>query len=252
MSKQTNAKAPISSVTEEKSSAHKVMRHISIKQFCGKKYHIFTFCFILILIIINIIIIIIIIIIITIIKVVTAGEGVEDAEEGGGSVAQVWRPRYHCCSSIFYDYHHPSPPHCHHHHKSSSLSHDDQAVLSLAVTEEHIAGLFKCEAKHAATSKSLFNVTKIDVQCNHFHHGGECDSVVTMIILIIVIILIIIYDHIDDCDYFNNYLTIYADPPQFRDSAPRELRIEANSSRLLRLPANVRSLVIILGTVIMW
>merc|ERR1719192_555026 len=87
-------------------------------------------------------------------QVVTAGEGVEDAEEGGGSLAQ--------------------------------------AVLSLAVTEEHIAGLFKCEAKHAATSKSLFNVTKIDVQY----------------------------------------------PPQFRDSAPRELRIEANSSRLLRLPAN--------------
>ena len=43
MSKQTNAKAPISSVTEEKSSAHKVMRHILIRKFCGKKYHIFTF-----------------------------------------------------------------------------------------------------------------------------------------------------------------------------------------------------------------
>ena len=106
------------------------------------------------------------------------------------------------------------------------------------MTEEHIAGLFKCEAKHAATSKSLFNVTKIDVQCNHFHHGGECDSVVTMITLMMIISI-------------NNYLTIYADPPQFRDTAPRELRLEANSSRLLRLPANVRSLVIILGTVIM-
>ena len=69
--------------------------------------------------------------------------------------------------------------------------HDDQAVLSLAVTEENIAGLFKCEAKHAATSKSLFNVTKIDVQCNHFHHGGECDSVVTMIILLMIISIII-------------------------------------------------------------
>ena len=144
-----------------------------------QKVSYFHICFILILIRI-----------ITIIKVVTAGEGVEDAEEGGGSVAQVWRPRYHCCSSTSYDYHHPSPPR-HPHHKSSSLSHDDQAVLSLAVTEEHIAGLFKCEAKHAATSKSLFNVTKIDVQCNHFHHSGECDSVVTMIILMMIILIII-------------------------------------------------------------
>ena len=49
------------SVTEEKSSAHKVMRHISIKQFCGKKYRTFTFRFILL-----------------IIKVVAVGEGVED------------------------------------------------------------------------------------------------------------------------------------------------------------------------------
>ena len=44
----------------------------------------------------------------------------------------------------------------------------EQAVLSLPVSEAHIAGVFKCESKHAETSKSLFNVTKIDVQCNHF------------------------------------------------------------------------------------
>jgi hypothetical protein len=88
-------------------------------------------------------------------QVVAAGEGVEDAEEGGGSVAQ--------------------------------------AVLSLPVSEGHIAGVFKCEAKHAETSKSLFNVTKIDVQYK----------------------------------------------PRFREAATRELRLEANSSRLLRLPATV-------------
>ena len=51
-----------------------------------------------------------------------------------------------------------------------NLADDDyeQAVLSLPVSEAHIAGVFKCESKHAETSKSLFNVTKIDVQCNHF------------------------------------------------------------------------------------
>jgi len=86
-------------------------------------------------------------------QVVAAGEGVEESEEGGGSIAQ--------------------------------------AVLSLPVSEAHIAGVFKCEAKHAETSKSLFNVTKIDVQYK----------------------------------------------PRFREAAPRELRLEANSSRLLRLPA---------------
>merc|ERR1719264_2145293 len=86
-------------------------------------------------------------------QVVAAGEGVEDAEEGGGSIAQ--------------------------------------AVLSLPVSEGHIAGVFKCQAKHAETSKSLFNVTKIDVQYK----------------------------------------------PRFREAATRELRLEANSSRLLRLPA---------------
>jgi len=86
-------------------------------------------------------------------QVLAAGEGVEDAEQGGGAIAQ--------------------------------------AVLSLPVSEAHIAGVFKCESKHAETSKSLFNVTKIDVQYK----------------------------------------------PRFRDSAPRELRLERNSSRLLSLPA---------------
>lgn len=113
-------------------------------------------------------------------KVVAAGEGVEDAEEGGGSVAQVQtysrRRRLH----------HP----LHHHQHSITFviltltnqpGDDDheQAVLSLPVSEAHIAGVFKCEAKHAETSKSLFNVTKIDVQCNHFDDDdyddrGDC------------------------------------------------------------------------------
>ena len=79
-------------------------------------------------------------------KVLSAGEGVEDAEQGGGAIAQV-------------------KPHQHHHLADGDYK---QAVLSLPVSEAHIAGVFKCESKHAETSKSLFNVTKIDVQCNHF------------------------------------------------------------------------------------
>ena len=41
------------------------------------------------------------------------------------------------------------------------------------MSEGHIAGVFKCEAKHAETSKSLFNVTKIDVQCNNFDDDDD-------------------------------------------------------------------------------
>lgn len=44
------------------------------------------------------------------------------------------------------------------------------------MSEAHIAGVFKCEAKHAETSKSLFNVTKIDVQCNHFDDDDDDDD----------------------------------------------------------------------------
>ena len=46
----------------------------------------------------------------------------------------------------------------------------------MPVSEAHIAGVFKCEAKHAETSKNLFNVTKIDVQCNHFDDEDDDDE----------------------------------------------------------------------------
>ena len=103
-------------------------------------------------------------------KVVAAGEGVEDAEEGGGSIAQVQLQTHSHRRR-----HHPPPPPHHRHRHSDQPGDDDykQAVLSLPVSEGHIAGVFKCQAKHAETSKSLFNVTKIDVQCNNFDDDDD-------------------------------------------------------------------------------
>ena len=40
-----------------------------------------------------------------------------------------------------------------------------KAALRIRVTENHIAAVFKCKAKHKGDKKEVYNVTKIDVQC---------------------------------------------------------------------------------------
>ena len=44
------------------------------------------------------------------------------------------------------------------------------SVLQIDVTEAHINAEYKCEARHAATSKSVSNTTKLGVQCEY----SEC------------------------------------------------------------------------------
>ena len=41
------------------------------------------------------------------------------------------------------------------------------SLLHIDVTEAHINAEYKCEARHAATSKSISNTTKIGVQCEY-------------------------------------------------------------------------------------
>ena len=47
------------------------------------------------------------------------------------------------------------------------------SLLQIDVTEAHINAEYKCEARHAATSKSVSNTTKIGVQCEY----SECQFI---------------------------------------------------------------------------
>jgi hypothetical protein len=83
-----------------------------------------------------------------------------------------------------------------------------EVELRVPVTEAHITAVFRCEAKHKETSKTLHNVTTIAVQCKASEE--HCRAV---------------------------YCTLLPpDKPRFTEG-PREVSLEAGGSREVRLPA---------------
>ena len=63
--------------------------------------------------------------------------------------------------------------HIHGSDSQTKVGSDTSSFLQIYVTEAHINTECKCEARHAATSKSVSNTTKIGVQCEY----SECQFI---------------------------------------------------------------------------